>query len=1026
MLEEPSSSKWLNELGVRDVASARDNLRRMLDSPLSIEQLGVICGQLAEYLPALSDPDMALNNLQRFVAASSNPSALASLIERDERALQVLLTIFSSSQFLSDVLARQPDQFDLLRLTEGQPMARTVLIDDICLETEPVADQRSLMTLLRQIKRRELLRIAYGDLVRDQSIEVVTRQISYLADALCEAALRFASGKLAERHGLPLRPDGTRCRFSILALGKLGGEELNYSSDIDLMFLYERDGRTDGERPIENREFFDRLGRQFVNLLTEPTELGIAYRVDLRLRPEGRHGPIASSLAAAASYYDTRGRTWERQAMIKARPVAGDVDLGEEFLQQMQPWIWRRYLSRADITGIKALKRRIEARVASGNSEARNVKTGHGGIRDIEFAIQFLQLLGGGDLPDIRTTNTLEAIMALERDGCLTYQERSFLEENYALLRKIEHRLQIMFDLQTHTLPEDEDQQQKLAVRMGFREVGSFRESLAQKTAENRKILNHLLHDAFGDEGEIEPEVDLVLDPNPSPEAITEILGKYRFADIEAAYRNLMALGEERVRFLSTRRCRHFLASIAPRLLESINATGDPDATLVNLVNVSDSLGGKGVLWELFSANRATLELYVRLCGASNYLAGILTSNPGMIDELLDSLLLDRLPSREALEATLADLARGADDLLPIVRSFKNSQHLRVGVRDILGKDGIEQTHAALSDIAEVILQQVAHSEYAKLEEKFGRPMLESASPEHRPCELIILAMGKMGGREPNYHSDMDLVFLYEADGSTQPIRPSQKSRATTNQHFFSELGQRIISAMNQAGPQGRLYDVDPRLRPTGRSGTLAISLADFAKYFAQGHGRLWERQALCKARPIFGSPEVRDQVAETVRQAITNPPWHSRDATDIRRMRSQLEQSAAATNLKRGPGGTVDIEFVVQMLQLKHAAGDPSVMQPGTLAALESLRAGGNLSEDHCDFFDRAYRFLRSVESHLRLMNTTARHDLPQETAESNKLAWLLDFSGGQSLIDETKQITGETRQRFQEVFEIAEAGTS
>ncbi len=655
------------------------------------------------------------------------------------------------------------------------------------------------------------------------------------------------------------------------------------------------------------------------------------------------------------------------------------------------------------------------------------MKTGRGGIRDIEFAIQFLQLLNGGDLPDIRTGNTLGAIMALERDGCLTYQERTILEENYAFLRKIEHRLQIMFDLQTHVLPDGDDEMRKVAIRMSQGDtpragaLAAFKQEYEQRTAENRKILDHLLHDAFGDDEPAAPEVDLVLDPNPTVETIRDVLEKYDFRDADGAYRNLMALGEERVRFLSTRRCRHFLAAIAPRLLAAIDATPDPDGTLVNLAKVSDSLGGKGVLWELFSFHPPSLELYVRLCGASNYLADILTGNPGMIDELMDSLLLDKLPSRESLDRELADLTRGAEDVMPILHSFKNAQHLRVGVRDILGKDDIQDTHAALADIAEVILRQIARLEFDRLAQKYGEPSIGDGPQRGEPCELVILALGKMGGREPNYHSDMDIVFLYEADGATKPIRPSQRSRVTSNQHFFSELGQRIIKLVNHAGPQGRLFELDPRLRPTGRSGTLAISLAEFARYHAEGQGQLWERQALCKARPVFGSADACGRMADEVRRAINERPWQPAHAAEIRQMRRRLEETAGRRNIKRGPGGTVDIEFAVQMLQLKHATADAEVLTPNTLAALAVLRDHGHLAPDDFAFFDRAYRTLRNIEAHLRLMNTTARHDLPADETELRKLAWLLNYPSAAALAAETSAITRETRERFDRLFEAA-----
>jgi len=1027
-LENPAAAEpKLRELKLRNLERARGNLVAIAGCGVTLDLLGTMCDQMSKELPALSDPDMALNNLDRFFAASRNPIALAALFERDPEALPTLLQIFSGSQHLSDLLIRDPESFDLLRLTEGQPVSREVLTREICNDVAGAADDRDVMAILRRHKHRETLRIAYGDIVKKQRIETVTEQISFLADAICEAAFRAAWQKLVQRRGEPRRADGRRARFAVLALGKLGGLELNYSSDIDLIFLSDEGGKTDGERPITSAEFFERLSRQIFQYLNENTVDGVAYRVDLRLRPDGSQGLPVIGVNAALQYYDVCGRTWERQAFVKARAIAGDIELGVKFLRQLEPWVFRRYLSGADIMGIRALKRRIEQRSLHEGGDERNVKTGRGGIRDIEFVIQFLQLLNGGDLPEIRTGNTLEAIARLEETGCLTSEERTMLDQNYRMLRKLEHRLQIMFDLQTHTMPESDEELRKLAIRMGYAEgphrspLDKFRADYAQKTERNRRILNHLLSDAYSFDDEAEPEVDLVLDPAPSDEQIQRVLGCYGFKNLRDAYDNLMALSTEKISFLSTRRCRHFLAAIAPQLLQAISETPDPDSTLINLSKVSDSLGGKGVLWELFSFHDPSLQLYVRLCAATPYLSGILTSNPGMIDELLDSLLLDKLPSFGSLERMLEDLLHGAEDTDPILHGFKNSLHLRVGVRDILGKADIRETHRVLSDISEVCLKEIAAGEFRRLAARYGMPVIQGGDRDGEPCELIILAMGKLGGREPNYHSDLDVVFLYEADGQTRHPRGNRQSDSTTNQHFFSQLGQRIIKVINHMGPYGRLYELDPRLRPTGRSGSLAVSLDEFARYFASGQGQLWERQALCKARPIFGSDAVRQATMQTVREAIVGPAWHPDNAAEIRRMRGRLEDTASNTNLKRGPGGTVDIEFAVQMLQMKHGGDHPEVLVPGTLEAIEALRQVEALSQDDRDYLSQSYRFLRSVEARLRLMNTTARHDLPVDELERKKLAFLLGYDESDKLIDDCRNFTAENRRRFNRLFDEA-----
>ena len=1025
-LESPeAAAEWLRALGVRDVRRGHKNLAGIASSGMTPDLVAAVCKQLERVLVGCPDPDMALNNLERFIAAARSPLSVGALFERDPTALPPLLQIFSTSQHFSDLLVADPESYDLLRLTEGQPVARQALVDEIVAEVAALDHEPLVLRALRRFKHREMLRIAYGDIIREQSLPVVTSQISYLADAILEAALQAAWRKHEKQRGVPRCADGRPARFVVLALGKLGGGELNYSSDIDLVFLYEAEGKTDGRRAISNAEFFDRLAREVVWLLTEPTELGIAYRVDLRLRPEGQRGPIAISLPAALQYYDIRGRTWERQAYIKARPAAGHLELGRDFLAKLEPWIYRRYLSRADISGIKALKRRIGQLARDQGRDARDVKTGRGGLRDIEFVIQFLQLLNGGDLPALRTGSTLEAIVQLENSGCLTHLERSILEQNYTFLRKVEHRLQILFDLQTHLLPAEPEELQKLARRMGYAETASrtareaFEADYRNTTDLNRRILDHLLNDAFSDDEATADEVDLVLDPDPPEEKIAAVLGKYRFRDVKQAYRNLMSLAEEKIRFLSTRRCRHFLASIAPQLLSAIAATPDPDSTLINLDQVSDSLGGKGVLWELFSFNPPSLRLYVELCAYSAYLAGILTSNPGMIDGLMDSLVLDKLPTRETLQRQLEELCRSAEDLDPILHSFKNDQQLCVGVRDLLGKEDILAVTGALSDIAEVCLEQIAGREFEQLVVKFGRPLVAEGPRRGEPCELVIFALGKLGGREMNYHSDLDLVFLYEADGHTAPVHPSMRCQTTSNQHFFSELAQRIIRAAGRLSAYGRLYEVDARLRPTGKSGVLATSLDEFHRYFCDGAAQLWEHQAMCKARVVYGSPRIARLAGQMVAQAAFGLGWQPAFAREIRHMRHRLEGTGGEANLKRGPGGIVDIEFLVQMLQLKFGRHNPRVRSPNTLAALDALAHHGALPQDDAQFLARSYRFLRTIEGRLRLINSTARDKLPEDPTELAKLAHLVRYPSGEALRVEFEEITRQTRKRFDRLFD-------
>lgn len=1020
-LDEPEEAHTLlRSWGLRDLERGYANAQHIADANVPLDLLAEFFEQLSQWLPGCPDPDMALNNLDRFVASMRSPLAIISLFERDREALPILVQIFSTSQYFSDLLIADNEAFELLRITQGQPVSRESLIQELCTEVLAMSSPHGVSAAIRRFKRRETLRIGYGDIVRNLPVERVTEQISYLADAIIEAAVRAARISLEARYGSPQTPEGKPAQFAVIGMGKLGGTELNYSSDIDLIFLYEVDGMTTPPRKMSNKEFFERLAREVVKLLTEFTEFGQAYRVDLRLRPDGGQGTIVHSKEAALQYYDLVGRTWERQAYLKARAAAGSIELGEEFLKALEPWIYRRYLGIADISGVKTLKRRIEKRTQSEGGEHRNVKTGRGGIRDIEFVIQFLQLLNAGDLPQLRTGNTLAAMAQLEQVGCLTSQERIELDRNYRFLRKIEHRLQFMFDLQTHLMPEDPDELRRLALRMGYENNGEatalaqFEADYQKTTDQNRKILDHLLHDAFPEDPDLDPEGDLVLDPDPSAERIAEVLARYGFQDVQQAYKHLMALATEHIRYLMPRRCRLFFASITKRLLEAIAQTPDPDQTLVQLVKVSDSLGGKVVLWELFRFNPPTLRLYVELCCSSPMLSEILINNPGMIDELMDTLVLNRLPGRQELRAEATELCRAAEDIDPILHSFKNSHLLTIGVRDILDKEPVESITGALSDVAEACLEQIIQKEMEKAVERHGQPQIQGGPNDGKPCELIVLALGKFGGRELSYHSDLDLVFLYEADGRTLPQKRSRKaSDPTTNQHFFGELVQRIIKATNIIGPHGRLYEIDIRLRPTGKSGAVVTSIEGFQRYFKE-MAMLWERQSLCRARVLYSTPELTQRMEEVLHAEAYTHGLSSEDAQSIRDMRLRMEDLAATHNLKRGSGGIVDIEFIAQMLQLKHGKDCANIRVTNTSEALQKLQQHRFLSQDDGDLLRNNYRELRKIEGRLRLTNPTAGDNLPTQAEDLDKFARQLHYQDGRELLEHIRHITHETRERF------------
>jgi glutamate-ammonia-ligase adenylyltransferase len=1049
----------LSEWGLRDVERGQRNLKHLADA-IGLETLAELCHSFARLLPRCSDADMALNNFERFLAGAGGLQQLPPLLESRGRTLETVLQLFSASQFFSDLLVANPNYLDMLRIPLRSSPSRTEMLAQLQGELEVAYEDSAILRAFRRFRQKQMLRIGANDIIRDRPLEEVTRDISRVADTALEVALTTALRLTSRRFGEPFTGAGEPARCTILAFGKLGGKELNYSSDIDLMFLYDEEGATRGNRAtsITNDDYFARVTTEVVRLLSTHTDRGQAYRVDLRLRPEGHRGPLARSLASTLAYYDSMGRTWERQALIKVRPVAGNTRLGEEFIRSIEPFVYRKYLSVAEINEIKALKRRIEQKTGRAGETEKEVKTGHGGIRDVEFTIQFLQLLNGGDLPEVRQRNTLKALHALESVGCLTDQEFRVLDDAYRFLRKTEHRLQIMFDLQTHRLPDRDDELRKLALRMGYQlptvdgevlgeqdngrpadgalltgpvfdPLSAFVRDYREKTDLNRKILDHLLHQSFQEQDGPEPEADLILDPNPDPERIQAVLGKYPFKDLQGAFNNLTQLAAETVPFLSTRRCRQFLANIAPRLLRALAETPDPDMALVNLEKVSASLGGKAILWELFSFNEPSLKLYVELCAWSQFLSEILINNPGMIDEMLDSLVLNQPRSAPELVQELADLCRNADDPDPILHSFKDKELLRIGVRDILGKDTTAQTVAALSDLAETILAQIATLQYPPLVKRLGLPSLGSGATSR----YVLLGLGKLGGQEMSYHSDLDLILIYEGDGRTVP--PPNSSRfdtfeLTDNFHFFTELARQIIKVASYLGPLGRLYHVDMRLRPTGKSGSLVIPLYEFQRYYDEGGAQLWERQALTRGRVVFGDADFAKEVMEAVSNAAYHLEWKPELCTEILDMRERVEASGSDRDLKRGFGGIIDIEFIAQMFRLKYGQEFTGVRHPNTWKTLDALRDYRLVSAEEYETLRSCYDFLRLVEIRLRIFHNRSLDELPENREDLEKLARRVGIEAepgvpaARRFLQEIERHARQTRELFLELFKREELG--
>lgn len=1029
LLDEPhAAAHHLAAWGIRDLHRGHQALLQLAESGLTLDLLSLITDELARLLPTTEDPDATLDALQRFMLASRSPLSLGASFERDRSLLPLLVNVLSTSKQWRELLVRDTDLLDYLRNTAGQPIERDTLLSDVLAEARNFADEKNLLSVFRRIWQRERLRISFGELTGAMSLEQVMQQLSMLAEVLLESAFDAAARRLEEQKTWPRNSAGNRVRLAIVATGSLAGNQLDYVARLPLWVIHDPLADDETSRRA-GQEFFDKLTRFAVRLLTESIEGVPLYEVSLQTQVIALSHLSAMSVESAVSWLDGLGRTWHRQAFTQSRTVAGDQQLGAEMLKQLQGWIYRRYLSRADETGIKALKRRIQRQADHGGRNYREVTQTRGGIRDIETVVQFLQLLSGGDHPAVRQAGTLDAIHGLAEAKTITGEEQAVLTDCYRKLRMLRNRLQLLIDQPSRTLPDDPALLTRIASAMPPAALENSRGEVdlvliyQQWLTRAWGVLSKILDAAFPGESVPPPEVDLLLDPTPAEDQVRAILQPYGFRDPLAAYRGLQELATEHSSFLSTRRCRHFLSLIISRLMRQIAVTPDPDFTLASLTRVSQSLGAKGVLWELLNFNPPSLKLYVKLCAASPYLSTLLTSNPGMIDELVDSLQMARLPTADELRATLADLLRGTASPLTALHGFKSSQHLRIGVRDILGKSEVDATHRALADVAETCLAQLVQLEYDRLVEKHGEPLLQGGAHDGEPCRFVVVALGKLGGREPNYHSDVEVAFLYEAEGQTRGIGITKKDHKTTNSHFFSQLTQRISKEITQSTPQGRLYSIDALLRPIHPGSGMAIPMIDFWQHFRSGAAAIWQWQALCKARPIFGHPDLMNACDATIKQLITERVWRDDEAQQIRAARMRLEAGASPHNLKRGVGGTLDVEFVVQMLQLKHAAQSPEVLRSGTLDAIDTLASCGYLNLGDALVLRQSYEFLRRVESGLRLLLTTARHDLPQQRVELKKLALLLEVDP-QSLEEQCQLRMAENRQKFLDLFASAENG--
>ncbi len=1032
--------------------------------PVPLDLLKKLQSQLQTSLPHTSDPALVAARLQRFIAAARSPTSLLAFFDRDDTALETLLRLLGTGNRVAEQLIADPESFDLVRATSGADVPKAVLVDEIVAELDALTacggDELAATLLLRAVIGRERLRIAYAEFVAGVPTERVAAQLTVLAEAVLESVYQFVSGRLASRYGWPRTPAGGRGRLSMIGLGPLGGGDLAYDTPLELMFLCDLCEPTDGPINLAGDEFFRAVCGQLVTLLRgEAAGGGPLFAISLAKRPLGERGPIVTTITEAHRHYQSAGRTWERVLHVKSRVVAGDPSLGDQFLDLLRPWVFLKYLQRADHEGLNTLMRKFLRRLAVNGDAAANrgddrhggddgggaITADHrdavappldprrcvGGLDDIDAVVSLLQVLNGGDLESLRVRGTPAAIGALLAADCLTDREALLLSESRRFFKRCEDCLEVSAVGDFGSQPNDsgptaETSLAGVAWNLGYRDAAGrgdrrlLQDAVAVTCDTTGKSIAKLLEDASAGGEEIAAESELVLDPEPEQAFVIRVLGGHAINDPLVAMNDLQRLAIEPVPFLSSRRCRHVLAAIAPPLLAEVGRTPDPRGTLKTLADVSDSLGGKAVLWELFAASPPAMSLVVRLCASSPYLTESLIRYPGMIDELIDSLILDRLPTDAWLEASSIELCRGAVDIAAVMRRFKIAAHLQIGVRDCLGKESLEATHAALAATAESILRRVAETAQRGLVEQFGDPV----DPDGNPVELVIVALGKLGAKEPNYHSDLQIQFLYTGDHQTRR-RVGGHRTTTSTRHFFEEVARQLLDRVGSRDSgdhglpaSGPLYELSSPFA-VADDRRHAVTIDNFAARFRHGQASLEQRLALCKARAISGSVENRRRVDGLVRELILAGEWFPMVARQVNELRIATERSATGDNLKRGAGGTVDVEMITATLQLCHAKRYPDILVPGTIDALGRISAAGLIEPAIATALRENYRALREVESKLRLLDTPARHEIPTDPPSLDRLAFLMGHSDAEQIVSHCREIRFANRRLFNHLIE-------
>lgn len=884
--------------------------------------------------------------------------------------------VLASSDFVAQSCIR--DVHLLPGLIESGDLTRSLTPQDFAarapsgasLDSSP-ADEAILLAQLRSWRRREMVRIAWRDLAGWAQLDETLADSSAFADAALNVAADYARRTVVARHGEPRSSAREIQPLVIVGMGKLGGAELNFSSDVDLVLLFPEHGETDGMRPVSNEELFARQAQRLIKLLSAPTQDGRVMRIDMRLRPFGDSGPLVSSFAFLEDYLPRHGRDWERYAYVKARPITAPEAYAHIDEAAIRPFVYRRYLDYGMIESLREMKALIE-RAAARAARDDDVKLGAGGIREIELIVQLFQLVRGGRDARLRTPSLLTALAQLGTARLLPQKAVAELDAAYRHLRRLENRLQMLSDTQTHQLPQEPLARERIAVAMGERDWAT----LMQRHGEHRaRVIEHF-KSVLGTRPRAPVAQDLssLWEGEVSSAEVARALGRAGWGEgQEDAARLLIALlSSALVRRLDAPGRRRLQALLSPLALD-IARHADPVPTLRRVLKIIEAVGQRSAYFALLSENAAARQRLVDLCSRGDFLADQIAACPLLLDELIDPRLLEDLPDEASLEQELelhrqpaqTDPERQVEALCEV----KRAAVFRVAAADLSGRLPLMAVSDRLTLIAEAIVQRAVELAWGQTAGQFGIPMCGEGS-ERRPVNICAVGYGKLGGRELGYASDLDLVFLHDSSGGRQE---TEGASSIDNQVFFVRLVQRLVHLLTVTSAAGRLYEVDMRLRPSGKGGLLVTSIGAFAEY-QRNAAWTWEHQALLHARAVAGAEALCEQLEQVRMDVLCHHVRLGRLAEDVRSMRERMrrEHAKARTggfSLKQDAGGIADIEFLAQYWALRWAREyPPVVMFSDTIRQLESVASADLVPQATVDVLTHAYRVYRERAHHLFL----------------------------------------------------------